>query len=212
MADQHKKALETSHTSKLIPEKDASFIQPQAKHLKVSKKPESSSKKSRSEGSRKKILLKPQTQTSSPQAHFVKPDLEQAQRPKKDATDFILDIDELMGQKENICKGLPNLEPGMETMWLDKNQPRYKHTKHGVSKVLVSHIEASDKEGTQVPSQFFDKVLEFIKELEAAKRKKSEVVERKKSKDEKRKEEERKKQKKDEERTLQEEWGEKSKE
>ena len=137
--------------------------------------------------------------------------MEQAQRPKKDATDFILDIDERMGREENICKGLPNLEPGIETMWLDKNQPKYKHTKHGVSKVLVSHIEASDKEGTQVPSQFFDKVLKFIEELEAAKRKKSEVVERKKSKDEKRKEE-RKKQKKDEERTLQEEWGEKSKE
>lgn len=44
--------------------------------------------------------------------------------------------------------------------------------------------EASEKEGIQVPSQFSNKVMMYVEELQVNERKKIEVTEKKKAKEE----------------------------
>lgn len=78
-----------------------------------------------------------------------------------------LEINEWMRREENIYHGLTNLEPGMGIMRLDNDQSKYKHVKHRNGKVTLRSGEPNEKEGIEVPVKFFDKIIKFIKELEA---------------------------------------------
>lgn len=86
-----------------------------------------------------------------------------------------------MKQEESIYHGLSNLEPGMGTMRLDGDQPKYKHIKDRADKVILGIRELSGKEGIKVLANFLDKVIKFIKVLEVKKKKKVEVEEKKKA-------------------------------
>ncbi|KAA0032578.1 stress response protein NST1-like [Cucumis melo var. makuwa] len=47
---------------------------------------------------------------------------------------------------------------------------KYKHVKHRNGKVTLRSGEPNEKEGIEVPVKFFDKIIKFIKELEAPER------------------------------------------